>query len=609
MHEENMDMDKKLKQLEQQSLPDLSRQDEHWKKMQSLMEQHPAPATSTLTSKRLWWLVMAAGLFLLVWIGNRYFSSTTPGADAIMADTGSNKTDTSGKDTIRLYARRVETSKDSIKLISLTAIRVKDSLIFKTPLLPKQTIPVSVTLKGMDNVIPQKAIRVRNSNNKDTVVYVSPVPADTTPATPGMTLAQFFEQLRKPEQHFSINNERDTLLQGIDGTALYIPAGTFDSKERVQLTLTEYYSYTDIITQQLSTCSNGSPLVTGGMIRLTATANGKELNIRPSKAIRWFVPDTAASIGQMQLFNGVTNNNMARRQILNEESDTMTLSNSQALINWLPNEMYFTNTYFITTVKVLDLRNEPYKSRSSRQGLIGKFYIDPKSNLTREEIKQQITERFDYHRVAVRKQRERYGFFYKLTPRFLRRSPDRRSAQPLGDSAWINPGIAKAFRLTPTDTIISRYTSVNMNYRGIQLASPVKGVDTLLSNTNLLNLAKRFSVDIRELGWINCDRFYRENGPRIDYIVNLGDTASNYYTLLVFDNIKSMINGTATGNKVRFNQMPLGLKARLITVGIRDGKPVTAMQPVTIDKQVLQGLKFEETSAPAFKEQVATLDR
>ena len=141
------------------------------------------------------------------------------------------------------------------------------------------------------------------------------------------------------------------------------------------------------------------------------------------------------------------------------------------------------------------------------------------------------------------------------------------------------------------------------------MASPVKGVDTLLSNTNLSNLAKRFSVDIRELGWINCDRFYRESGPRIDYIVNLGDTASNYYTLLVFDNIKSMINGTITGNKVRFNQMPLGLKARLISVGIRDGKPVAAMQPVTIDKQVLEGLKFEETSAPAFKEQVATLDR
>jgi len=466
-------------------------------------------------------------------------------------------------------------------------------------------------MPAVKNSEPRKLVRARNSNNNDTLILVSPAPppADTTPVKKGMTLDEFFSQLKKPEQHFRIDNRRDTLLTGLDGTVLFIPAGTFAAKDEVQLTMTEYYSYTDIITHQLSTCSNGAPLVTGGMIHLTATANGKEVSILPSKAIRWFVPDTAASLSQMQLFNGVTNNNQARRQLLNEEGDTMTMSNSQALINWLPNEMYFTTTYFTTTVRVLDLRNEPFKSRSTRKGMIGKFYIDPNSNLTREEIKKQMTDRFDYHRVVVRKQRERYGFFYKLTPRFMRRSPDNPSSQPVGDSAWIDPVIAKAFRLTPTDTLISRNTSVGMSYRGIRMASPVKGVDTLLSNANLNSLAKRFSVDIRELGWINCDRFYRDNGPRIDYIVNLGDTASNYYTLLVFDNIKSMINGTVSGKQVRFNQMPLGLKARLITVGIRDGKPVAAMQPVTIDKQVLEGLKFEETSAPVFKEQVATLDR
>ena len=58
------------------------------------------------------------------------------------------------------------------------------------------------------------------------------------------------------------------------------------------------------------------------------------------------------------------------------------------------------------------------------------------------------------------------------------------------------------------------------------MASEKKGFDTIMSNTNLNQLAKRYSVDIRELGWINCDRFYQDNSPRIEYIVNLGDTAS-----------------------------------------------------------------------------------
>lgn len=611
MREENKDMDKKLRQLEEQSLPDLSRQEAHWEKMQRLIDD-PLPATKPMADwKSSLWMMAIIGFVILFWIGNQIFSTKTPDATASKADREMIAADTSGRDSINSYNRQPDQVKDSSSLNSPTRVKVKDSLIFLSPLQGQQTTPTARRKNGLKPVSTRKPVRVKNSleKNTDAEAIIPAATTDTPQQQKGITLDEFFSQLRKPEQYFTINNQRDTLIYGIDGTALFIPAGTFEGRDQIQLTLTEYYSYTDIITHQLSTCSNGSPLVTGGMIHLTATANGREVNIRPSKAIRWFVPDTAASLGQMQLFNGVTKNNQARLEFVGDNRDTMTSLNNQALINWLPNEMYFTNTYFTTTVKVLDLRNEPYKSRNSRQGMIGKFYIDPNSHLSREEIKQQMTERFDYHRVVVRKQRERYGFFYKLTPRFMRRSPERRSAQPIGDSAWINPEIAKAFRLTPTDTLISRNTSVNMSYRGIRMASPVKGVDTLLSNTNLSNLAKRFSVDIRELGWINCDRFYRESGPRIDYIVNLGDTASNYYTLLVFDNIKSMINGTITGNKVRFNQMPLGLKARLISVGIRDGKPVAAMQPVTIDKQVLEGLKFEETSAPAFKEQVATLDR
>ena len=611
MREENKDMDKKLRQLEEQSLPDLSRQEEHWQKMQRLIDQYP-PTRKSIGERKPWiWLVAAIGLSLLVWLSNQLFSIKTPGASSIKVDTDMMATDTSGRDTIKLYHRELQLSKDSIQLSALTTVRVKDSLIYIQPLLPKKTNHLVQVLPAVKNSAPRKLVRARNSNNNDTLILVSPAPppADTTPVKKGMTLDEFFSQLKKPEQQFRIDNRRDTMLTGLDGTVLFIPAGTFDTKEEVRLTMTEYYSYTDIITHQLSTCSNGAPLVTGGMIHLTASANGQELNIRPSKAIRWFVPDTAASLSQMQLFNGVTNTNQPRRELVLKERDTMTVRNSQSMINWLPQEMVFTNNYFTTSVKVLDLRNEPYKGHSTRRGMIGKFYIDPKSNLSREEISRQMKDRFGYYRVVVRKQREGYGLLYKLTPRFLRRTKERRSAQPIGDSAWIDPAVARAYRLTATDTLVSRNTTVGMSYRGIRMASPVRGFDTLLSNTNLNALAKRYSVDIRELGWINCDRFYQDNSPRIEYIVNLGDTASNYFTLLVFDDLKSMINGTVSGNRVRFSGMPLGRKARLLSIGIRDGKPISAMQPVSIDRQVLEGLKFEETSAPAFKEQVATLDR
>ena len=612
MREENKDMDKKLRQLEEQSLPDLSRQEEHWQKMQRLIDQYP-PTRKSIGERKPWiWLVAAIGLSLLVWLSNQLFSIKTPGASSIKVDTDMMATDTSGRDTIKLYHRELQLSKDSIQLSALTTVRVKDSLIYIQPLSPIKTNHSVQVMPAVKNSEPRKLVRARNSNNNDTLILVSPAPppADTTPVKKGMTLDEFFSQLKKPEQQFRIDNRRDTMLTGLDGTVLFIPAGTFDTKEEVRLTMTEYYSYTDIITHQLSTCSNGAPLVTGGMIHLTASANGQELNIRPSKAIRWFVPDTAASLSQMQLFNGVTNTNQPRRELVLKERDTMTVRNSQSMINWLPQEMSFTNTYFTTLVKVLDLRNEPYKGRSTSRGMIGKFRIAYGSKLSRDEIKQQMKERFGYHRVVVRKEeQEGYGLLFKLTPRFLRRTRERDFLPPIGDSAWILPSVARTYRLTPTDTVISRYSIGWRIASDRQMASEKKGFDTIMSNTNLNQLAKRYSVDIRELGWINCDRFYQDNSPRIEYIVNLGDTASNYFTLLVFDDLKSMINGTVSGNRVRFSGMPLGRKARLLSIGIRDGKPISAMQPVSIDRQVLEGLKFEETSAPAFKEQVATLDR
>jgi hypothetical protein len=122
------------------------------------------------------------------------------------------------------------------------------------------------------------------------------------------------------------------------------------------------------------------------------------------------------------------------------------------------------------------------------------------------------------------------------------------------------------------------------------------------------SLAKRFSVDIRSLGWINCDRFYNNNNPRIDYYVDLKDTATNYYTLLVFDNIRSMIQGRAYGNKVIFSAMPEGESAKVISIGIQNGKTVAAMETVKLSRTTLTGLKFEETNPPVFRQQAASLD-
>jgi hypothetical protein len=120
----------------------------------------------------------------------------------------------------------------------------------------------------------------------------------------------------------------------------------------------------------------------------------------------------------------------------------------------------------------------------------------------------------------------------------------------------------------------------------------------------------KYSVNINRLGWINCDRFYKDKREKIQYTVNLGDSAQHYHTMLVFDRIKSVMNGYAAGNKVIFNDIPEGEKVKVVSIGIdKSGNTVYTLQPATTSTQELTGLQFESVSAPELKTALSKMDK
>jgi hypothetical protein len=496
--------------------------------------------------------------------------------------------------------------------------------------------PPSIMYVPQKEIVSENPIAGKNSVDISTthqskkpapVQIIHPSPAKTKPETIHIdlqddsksgqvtinekaTLEKFFKQLEKQSQQFVINNKRDTLITGEDGTALLIPANTFDSKDEVVISMKEFYSYEDIITNKLSTCSNGQQLITGGMIHIIATVNGKEVNIQPGKSIRWFVPDTTTAINQMQLFTGSTaQTNRLTESIDGEQlrnffnrtgTDTIGRSESLETVNWIPQYQYFSTDYLATAVKVLYLPNEPFKTRQTRKGDIGFFHIADKPKISREELETELKEKYGYYKVKMRKPKKDNLF----TRMFFgyRRLQLLESSAAVGDSAWIKDDIAKMYRLKASDTITSVRRNINYTEFGYNRKRT-------FANINLNDLAKRFSVDIRTLGWINCDRFINNGQPKIDYYVDLKDTATNYYTLLVFDKIRSMMTGYTNGNKIVFSNVPEGESAKVISVGIQNGKTVAAMEKVRISKTPLISLKFEDTSPTAFKEEVKGFDK
>ncbi len=122
-------------------------------------------------------------------------------------------------------------------------------------------------------------------------------------------LKLFYQQLEPQPQEFIIQPERDTTLVAHEGTRLLIPAGAFRDKKGIspsgpiKIILTEFYSYDKMVAVGLGTSSYGKQLVSGGMIHVTAEADGQELQIQPAVNITVKMPTNNYDPG-MQLFVG-----------------------------------------------------------------------------------------------------------------------------------------------------------------------------------------------------------------------------------------------------------------------------------------------------------------
>jgi hypothetical protein len=109
-----------------------------------------------------------------------------------------------------------------------------------------------------------------------------------------------------PAQAFTVRPGRDTLLVGAQGTQVLLPAHAWDlpaTAARVQLVLQEFYTPADMVLAGLSTTAGPQLLETGGMLKLTATANGQPVQLRPGAFVHLRMPAQAQKPG-MQLFVG-----------------------------------------------------------------------------------------------------------------------------------------------------------------------------------------------------------------------------------------------------------------------------------------------------------------
>ncbi len=437
MNYDNKHTDKKLQELENQSLPDLSKMDDHWQQM-SLMLQ--AAAGSAEAGKRI-----SRGKIILVIVS----------AAVILV-------------VLFFFLRPNNNGERSSE-------SAQETSVIKTPVTRDTTQQIGSTQTD--------SLRKTGADSIANVPGGLSVMTSEAGVNKKILLERYYEDIEKKPGAFIINNRRDTVIYGKEGTRLAIPANAFASDGEVILLISEFYSIDDMVSHKLTTTCNGRQLVTSGMIYLDARDKNDQLvDLKKGTVLRLDMPNPRNQ-KEMELFYGYEyyRNNIT------------TVIDS---INWSRTNQPFANANkslrSYDTVKIKDYKNPDYP--------------------------------YDYY---------------------------------LGDS------IGLARKQGETDSIS----------------------------------LQRFGVNINRLGWINCDRFYNDPRPRVDLIVDLGDNPDNYSTLLVFENLASIMPPSSRqGNSIRFSNLPQGEPARIVSFGIKNNKPARATKSLVISTAIITDLSFKEIS-------------
>ena len=119
----------------------------------------------------------------------------------------------------------------------------------------------------------------------------------------------FRDHFDQKGQQFWVDPPHDTTLRCNEGTLLHFPAHAFGSssgeqvREKVKVTVKEYYENADILMAGLGTKSKERVLETGGMIHVEAEADGKACELRDGKSMKVEFPRKKGQ-KDMKLFSG-----------------------------------------------------------------------------------------------------------------------------------------------------------------------------------------------------------------------------------------------------------------------------------------------------------------
>lgn len=428
------------------------------------------------------------------------------------------------------------------------------------------------------------------------------------------------EEITFPKIEFEISANVDTTIFGEQGTRLFIEKETFQFTDgtpatgTIQIDLQEYYKKSDIALANLSTASNGKLLETGGMLNITATSDGKTLEIKPDKRIIVHFPKSEDSGQPMNLF--YADKNATDTSVTNWEIDTVSLfKRTLKLANfgwWNPSfddstEFNFTPKNFVESGyywNPIDFYVRSYNFSEKAKKEI-------ESNMNTNNYRK--FESWNDFGVECEMKISTEGFIQnpKVTSKvsdetkqeiinFLKGLPQLEPGKNKYGAVIERRGLLFIQKgdLVPVVATNEGYVkSFDKKYAGYE-NNPIKNIDDAELEYYIFSVGK--------LGWINCDYFLEEN-QTIDYVVKTPENP-NTKLKMVFTSINSVLMAEAVNGIYQFKGVPMGRVATIVAIKNTNGKFETAFQEVTISNNPLSNLEFKETTLTELREELEKLN-
>jgi hypothetical protein len=467
-----------------------------------------------------------------------------------------------------------------------------------------------------------------------------------------------------------ISKTKTTKVEGEKGTVLLIPSDALNVPEGSQVTfiLREAYKMSDMLAENLTTRAGDDMLASGGMVKITAMLDGKE--IQPVKPFILMMPKdkNEPMRDSMRLFNGVTDSTGNVDWQLPDDGgfqlkrDTNYKNIAKKLYNYANlkyNHKFFTDTCSCNKMYVWKITKSSWKYQK-KLFKEGKITEKPPRFIYSNEKPTQ----YNFYKINTRSQKslsdcgDTLSSFCKAIA--VSNSPKTFSWQVRHKyiKEWVvykkrKKGVETKKLLT--DVISYKKYNAKNYYDYLKIMS--KHIDSLEREISILGLEKttldsltKFNYDVAlqlykkrerqkheklmddivngkdssgtnfgiaasyylfeatDFNWVNCDYFYRNSTNDIINVVTESPNRKNVNANLLFVKENVILPRNYDDRFLKFSNVEKNKNAVLVSVKIEKEKAYLAMKSVETSEEKVE-LKYEEITPQLLKEKLKTLDK